>query len=50
MKKCDYPDNMARGGIAVYHKSSLPIIFKPELTELSETLYFSNLIPNYVKP
>ena len=31
IKRCDHPDGKSRGGIAVYYKSDLPIIFKPEL-------------------
>ena len=38
-KRCDHPDDDSRGGIGIYHKTSLPcIFFKPELTNLYETL------------
>ena len=40
IKRCDHPDGKSRGGIAVYYKSDLPIIFKPELTNLTESLIF----------
>ena len=39
-ERCDHPDDDARGGIGIYYKSSLPCIFKPELTKLNETLVF----------
>ena len=37
-KRSDNPNDDARGGVIVYHKSSFPCIFKPDLTELDETL------------
>ena len=37
-KHSDYPNDDARGEFIVYHKSSLPCIFKPDLTKLDETL------------
>ena len=37
-ERCDHPDDVPRGGIIIYYKSSLPCIFKPELTNLRETL------------
>ena len=37
-QRCDNPDDVSRGGIMIYHKSSLPCTFKPELTKLKETL------------
>ena len=39
-ERCDHPGDYSRGGIGVYHKSTLPCIFKPELTKLNETLIF----------
>ena len=39
-ERCDHPDDTPRGGIGVYYKSTLPCIFKPELTKLSESLVF----------
>ena len=39
-ERSDHPDDDARGGIGIYYKSSLPCIFKPELTTLNETLVF----------
>ena len=39
-ERSDHPDGDARGGIGIYYKSSLPCIFKPELTTLNETLVF----------
>ena len=33
-KRCDHPNDNPRGGIGIYYKSSLPLIFKPELTNL----------------
>ena len=46
IKRCDHPDDKSRGGIAVYYKSTLPIIFKPGLTKLSETLIFQVKLEN----
>ena len=40
IKRCDHPDDKPRGGIAVYYKSDLPIIFKPELTKFPESFTF----------
>ena len=37
-QRCDNPGDVSRGGIIIYHKSSLPCVFKPELTKLKETL------------
>ena len=37
-KRSDNPNDDARGGVTVYHKSSHPCIFKPDLTKLDETL------------
>ena len=37
-KRSDNSNDAARGGVIVYHKSSLPCIFKPDLTKLDETL------------
>ena len=46
IKKCGHPDGKSRGGIAVYYKSDLPIIFKPELTKLPESLIFQVKLGN----
>ena len=46
IKRCDNPDGKLRGGIAVYNKSDLPIIFKPELTKLTESLTFQVKLGN----
>ena len=46
IKRCDHPDDKSRGGIAVYYKSTLPIVFKPGLTNLSETLIFQVKLGN----
>ena len=46
LKRCDHPNDESRGGVAIYYKSSLPTLFKPELTELSETLVFQAKIKN----
>ena len=46
IKRCDHPDGKPRGGIAVYYKSDLPIIFKPELTKLPEALTFQVKLGN----
>ena len=46
----DHPDGDARGGIGIYYKSSLPCIFKPELTTLKGAQYpeiEENLIKNH---
>ena len=40
LKCCDHPDNILQGGVAVYYKSTLLLIFKPELTYLRETLLY----------
>ena len=40
IKRCDHPDGKPCGGIAVYYKSDLPIILKPELTKLPESFTF----------
>ena len=37
-KRFDNRNDDARGGVIVYHKSSLPCISKPDLTKLDETL------------
>ena len=39
-KRCDHPRDDPRGGIGIYHKASLPCVFKAELTKLDETLVF----------
>ena len=39
-ERSDHPNDDARGGIGIYYKSSLPCIFKPELTTLNESLVF----------
>ena len=39
-ERCDHPGDSPRGGIGVYYKSTLPCIFKPQLTKLTETLVF----------
>ena len=39
-QRCDHPDDTSRGGMGIYYKSSLPCIFKPELTKLNEALVF----------
>ena len=46
IKRCDHPDGKPRGGIAVYYKSDLPIIFKLELTKLPESLTFQVKLGN----
>ena len=38
--RCDHPEDVSRGGAAVYYKSHLPLILKPEHTHLSEILVF----------
>jgi len=43
-KRCDHSDDVARGGIGIYYKSSLPCIFKPELTNLAETLILQDKV------
>ena len=45
-KRCDHPDDMSRGGIAVYYKSALSVLFKPELTKLTESLVFQVKVGN----
>ena len=37
-KRCNHPNDIARGGIGVYYKSTLAIMLKPELTKLTITL------------
>ena len=37
-ERSDHPDDVSRGGVIIYYKSSLPCVFKPLLTNLSETL------------
>ena len=37
-KRCDNSADIGRGGVILYHKTSLPCVFKPELTNLHETL------------
>ena len=39
-KRCDHPNNEARGGIMVYYKQCLPCTFKPEIAQLRECLVF----------
>ena len=39
-QRCDHPDDTSRGSIGVYYKTSLPCMFKPQLTNLSKTLVF----------
>ena len=34
-KRCDHPNDYARGGVCVYHKENLPLKFMPELTSLA---------------
>ena len=46
IKRCDHPDGKPRGGIAVYYKSDLPIISKPVLTKLPESLTFEVKLGN----
>ena len=36
----DHPDDISRGGVAVYYKFHISLILKPELTNLSEILVF----------
>ena len=38
IKRCDHPNDYARGGVCVYHKENLPLKLRPELTTLSECL------------
>ena len=40
IKRCDHPNGKSRSDIAVYYKSDLPIIFKPELAKLTDSLIF----------
>ena len=39
-KRCDHPNDIGREGIGFCCKSTLAIMFKPELTKLTETLVF----------
>ena len=38
LKRCDHNENLPRGGVCVYYKSSLPISIKPDLTFLNECI------------
>jgi len=37
-KRCDHPSNTKRGGVILYYRDHLPIVRRPELTQLDECL------------
>ena len=45
-ERYDHQDDISRGGIGVYYKTNLPCVFKPELTNLTETLVLQVKVGN----